>query len=132
MAGRPTVRKRVLRLLVYVAAVGVGAFPAFFVVFNAIFSDGGSPIERIATFVLTIVAYWVLGAAFGLFSSAAWWVLGFWISFPAIVIVALYSMRERERLFLHWFYLVLAVGAASLGARAGAWFRALWKSRTRS
>jgi hypothetical protein len=124
-------RQRALRLLVYVAAASVGAVPAFFVVFNAIFSDGGSTIERIVTYILTVVAYGILGIAFGLFSSAAWWVLGFWISVPAIVIVAWYSTREMGRLLLHVSYPVLAVGSASLGARVGAWYRALRKSRTR-
>ena len=125
-------REKALRLLAYVAAVSVGTLPAFYVVFNAIFTDGGSPIERIVTFVLTIVAYGILGIAFGLFSSAAWWVLGLWISFPAIVIVAWYSARETGRLLLHLSYLVLAVGSASLGVRAGSWYRALRKGRTRS
>lgn len=125
-------RERALRLLVYVIAVSVGAFPAVFVVFNAIFTDGGSPVERIVTFVLTIVAYGILGIAFGLFSAAASWVLGWWISFPAIVIVIWYSARETGRLLLHSSYLVLAVGSAILGARAGAWYRALRQSRTRS
>jgi hypothetical protein len=122
----------VLRLFVCVAAVSVGAFPAFFVVFNAIFSDGGSTIERMVTFALTIVAYGMLGIAFGLFTPAAWWVLGFWISFPAIVIVAWYSLRETGRLFLHLNYLVLAVGSAIVGARAGSWYRALRRGRTDS
>jgi len=123
------VRERALRLLVYIAAVMVGAFPAIFVVFNAIFADGGSPIERVVTFVLTVAAYGILGIAFGLFSSAAWWVLGFWISFPAIVIVAWYSIEEPGRPLLHLSYLVLAIGSASLGARAGAWYRARRKAR---
>ena len=125
-------RETALRVLVYVAAGCVGAFPAFFVVFNAIFTDAGSPIERIATFILTIVAYAVLGMAFGLFSSAASWVLGFWISFPAIVIVAWYSARETGRLLLHLSYVGLAVGSAIVGARAGSWYRALRRGRTHS
>ena len=125
-------RERALRLFAYAAAAIAGTFPAYFVVFNAIFSDGGSPIERIVTFVLTVVSYGILGVAFGWFSSAAWWILGFWISFPAIVIVAWYSAREAGRLVLHLFYLVLAVGSASLGARAGAWYRARRKGRTRA
>ncbi len=122
-------REKVWRFLGYVAAVCIGAFPAFFVVFNAIFSDGGSTAERIVTFILTILSYGIFGMAFGFFSSAAPWKLGFWISFPAIVIVAGYSARETGRLFLHLSYPVLAVGAASLGAYAGSRQRARRKSR---
>jgi hypothetical protein len=123
-------RERALRLLGYAAAVVLGAFPAFFVVFNAIFSDGSSTIERIATFVLTTVAYGILGLAFGYFSSADAWVLGLWISFPAIVIVLWYSARETGRLLLHLSYLVLAAGSAYLGARAGSWLGTQSKKRT--
>jgi lipoprotein signal peptidase len=125
-------REKGWRCLGYVAAVIIGAFPAFFVVFNAIFSDGSSTAERIVTFILTIFFYGILGMAFGFCSSAAWWKLGLWISLPAIVIVTWYSTRETGRLLLHVSYPVLAVGAASLGAGAGSWLRARQKSRAGS
>jgi hypothetical protein len=121
--------RKVWRFLGYVVALSIGALPAFFVVFNAIFADAGSIAERIVTFVLTILSYGILGLACGFFLAAAAWRLGLWVSCPAIVIVIWYSMREGERLLLHLFYLVLAVGAASFGAYAGSRLRARRKDR---
>lgn len=102
--------------MAYFLAFAAGLVAAFFVVFNSLFSDVSSLNDRAATLVLTTVTYAVLGGVFGTFSRTQGWKWGLWVSLPAIVLVALYSTHEPERLLLHLLYLSLALGPASLAA----------------
>jgi hypothetical protein len=107
------------RQLSYVIAFLVGILPAFFIVFNAIFSDVFSTADRVMTFLLVAVAYTALGALFGFFAPMAAWQVGLWLSLPAILIVAWYSTREPGQWLLHLTYLILTLAFASLGAYVG-------------
>lgn len=106
----------------YILAVLAGAPPAFFLVFNAVFADGGSILERLLSFGLVVAAYGILGLVFGFVWPRASWRWGIWISIPALIILGWYSSRETERLLLHFLYLVATVAPACLAAFAGTWF----------
>lgn len=99
----------------------IGIIPAFFIVFNSIFSDDGLAFERFITFLLVIGAFGILGLLFGSIWNNIPWKIGMWLSLPTVIIVALYSIKETGRLPLHLFYLALTVASACLGTRLGSW-----------
>jgi hypothetical protein len=103
-------------LRAFVLATGV--LPGFFLVFNAVFSDGGGPGERVLSFVLIAVGYALLGGVSGALLRT--WRAGLWLSTAAVVLIALYSVREHDRLLLHAAVVAVAVAAACGGAFAGA------------
>ena len=108
----------------YLLAVLAGIPPAFFLVFNALFSDGGSAPERLLSFSLVIVTYGALGLVFSFFRPKPSWQWGIWLSIPAFIIVGWYSFRETGNLSLHLLYLVAATtpacSAAFIGKRLSA------------
>ncbi len=103
----------------YLAAVLVGLPPAFFIVFNAIFSDGTSIPERLISFVLIIISYGILGFVVGFIWPERSWRWGIWISLTAFLIVGWYSLRETAYLLLHFSYLAVTAASACLAALAG-------------
>lgn len=114
----------VIRLLTYITAVGIGTVPAFFIVFNAVFTDSSGLIgERLLTFVLVTVAYGILGIAFGFVSTAVPWRLALWLSFPAFGLLAWYTTREPGQILLHLVYMIWVFVSAVAGIYAGAWAR---------
>jgi hypothetical protein len=112
-----------------ILALTVRAVAAFFVIFNAIFTDVGSAGERLITFLLVVVVYGTLGGTFGAAAPGSAWKWAIWINLPAIVLVAWYSAREPQQIPLHLAYLALSLGAAWLGAYAGAQLRSRGRSR---
>ena len=113
--------KKVLIFIEYLLAVLVGIPLAFFLVFNAIFSDGVSILERFLTFVLIIISYGILGLVFGFIWPKHSWRSGIGISITAFLIVGWYSFRETQHLPLHFSYLVVTAASACLAALAGTW-----------
>ncbi|MFC1964410.1 hypothetical protein ACFLWG_00160 [Chloroflexota bacterium] len=111
--------KKVLIFIEHLLAVLVGMPLAFFFVFNAIFSDGTSIVERFFSFVLIIISYGILGLVFGFIWPKHSWRWGIWISITAFLIVGWYSFRETEHLPLHFSYLVVTAASACLAALAG-------------
>lgn len=102
-------------------AILIGVLPAFFIVFNSIFTDSnGSLAERMFTFVLVIVAYGVLGVVFGLVAPLASWRWGIWVSVPAALVVILYSIKETDGIFLNLFYIVIALTSGCVASYLGA------------
>jgi hypothetical protein len=116
-------RIKTAQWLSYITAVGIGVVPALFLVFNSVFSDVSGAADRWLTFLLVVVAYAILGIAFGFASSAVPWKAAFWLAFPALAILAWYSTREPGQLPLHLLYLLLALISAAGGAYAGLWLR---------
>ena len=112
------------RLLLVALAIVISAFPAFFLVFAAIFSDGGGISEHAVIMALVFVVYAALGAVFGFVSPgfSFWW--GAWLGITAAVFVIWYSINEgglsAGRLLLHAAYLVVTISAGCLGGYAGA------------
>jgi hypothetical protein len=118
------------RFLGYVLAFVVGVLPAFFIVFNAVFPDSNGIIfERMVSFVITIVAYGLLGAIFGLIAAGPSWKWGIALSLPAVFLILFYTAREPGNAGLHLLYLVIAVGSACLGAYLAARLKkaAVWR-----
>ena len=58
------------------------------------FSDVTSPYERGLSFLIVIVVYLVLGAAFGLIGHDDGWKRGIWLSLPAAIFALAYSVNE--------------------------------------
>ena len=114
---------RLPRPLGYVLAIGIGVIPAFFVVFNAIFSDIFSTAERLFTLLLTAVVYGLLGLIFGIVGPSGLWQWGAWLALPAAIIVVWQSLDEPERALLNLAYLVVAFCAAAALSYAGARLR---------
>lgn len=111
--------KKGVKIFLYGLFFIISILPAFFIVFNSVFSDGGSFGERLFTFVLVICAYGILGFVLGYFVKGEPWKMGLWISLPAIIIVGLYSINEYTRLLLHLFYVALTIGSAVCGSYFG-------------
>ncbi len=111
--------KKVLILMEHLVAVLMGLPLAFFLVFNAIFSDGTSIVERFISFALIIISYGILGLVFGFIWPKHSWRWGIWISITAFLIVGWYSFRETEYLPLHFSYLAVTAASACLAALAG-------------
>lgn len=111
------------RLLTYLIAFAIGILPAFFVVFNAIFSDVFSLADRLLTYLLTLIAYGILGLTFGFLSRSLSWKWSIWLTLPALVIAILYSFNESGRWLLHLSYPLLAFAAAAAAATAGSRLR---------
>ncbi|MCX7749442.1 MAG: hypothetical protein N2645_21500 [Clostridia bacterium] len=109
------------KFLGHVLAFLLGILPAFFIVFNSIFSDSsGSVLERLFTFGLVILVYGILGFIFGFISSAETWKWGISLSLPAVFIVLLYSSKELQNLLFNIFYGVLCIGGGCLFSGLGA------------
>ncbi len=111
----PTLR---LWLGTIVAAI-VSLLAAFFVVFNAVFSDVFGFRERLLTFVYVAAAYMIIAFVCGLAGPAhakRWaWIL----ATPALLILALYSLSERSGILVHIIIGAIATLAAHIGAQAG-------------
>ena len=115
-----------------ILALGVGFLAAFFIIFNALFADIFSPVDRLITLLIVVVVYGIIGGAFGFSAPGSAWKWALWIDLPAIVIVAWYTTREPQRWLLHLAYLVVSIGAAALGAYAGSQLRLRWSHASSS
>jgi hypothetical protein len=93
-----------------------GILPGFFLVLNFAFSDVISSSERILSFLIVIVVYLVLGAAFGLAVSDMGWKSGIWLSLPAIVLALMYSLSEIGSLVMNFLYAAAALGSSIIGS----------------
>lgn len=103
-----------------ILALVLGFLPGFFIVFNSVFSDSnGAMSERLVTFFLTGAAFGLLGLVFGFLAPKESWRWGLWLSFPALLILVLFSVGERQNILLQLFYLVLTIASACLSAYAG-------------
>lgn len=100
------------------AAVVVGILPAFFLVFQSLFTDAGALGERLLSLLLIGLVYGLLGAMFGYLARS--WQAGLWLGVPAAALVGLYTLRESQQILLHLLVLALTLAAGYGGARAGA------------
>jgi hypothetical protein len=109
----------ILRGLSYLLALALGMLAGFFVVFNAVFTDGGALGERLMTYGIVIVVYGLLGFFFSLASPVR---MKLWIgllSGPAILILILYTLKEHQAFLLHLSYFLLAPAMTWAGAMLG-------------
>ncbi|MCX7921504.1 MAG: hypothetical protein N3B21_05740 [Clostridia bacterium] len=109
------------RAIGYVLAVVIGILPAFFLVFNSVFTDSTSITERLFTFALVMAVYGILGVIFGLAGVNTSWRWGIYLSSSAILILVLYSFKEPGIIPLSLLYAIMAIvsscTAAYLGSR---------------
>ncbi len=102
---------------------------AFFVAFNAVFSDAFGVSQYVGLMGYVLAAYAVLGTVFGLIWPGKGWRWTFWLSWPAAFALGLYSFSEPQQIGWHAVVIVLAFVGASIGAAVGAGAR---RSRDRS
>ena len=109
-------RRRTASLLV---ATLLALVWAFFVSFNAVFSDafGSSAYVQLAFYVLS--TFGLLGLVFGLASPATGWRWVFWLTWPTFAVLLWYSFREPGRIGWHLSVLALAFAGSVLGGLAG-------------
>ena len=103
-----------------VLAFLTGLLPGFFLVFNFMFSDVISLYERGISFLIVIVVYLVLGAAFGLAGRDNGRKWSIWLSLPAVIFALAYSVNEAGTIVINLLYAAAAMGAAVIGASLGA------------
>lgn len=101
------------------AAFITGLLPGFFLVFNFMFSDIISLNERILSILVVIVAYLVLGTAFGLTGHGMEWKYGICLSIPAVILAVIYSIRETGTIAMNLLYAAAAIGASAAGTSLG-------------
>ena len=98
------------RIFGYILAFIIGIVPAFFLVFNYLFTDSsGNFSERLITFIIVAIAYGLLGFAFGFFgkkTSLGWGII---LSSPAIIIAFLYALREKQIILLAISYVIVSI-----------------------
>jgi hypothetical protein len=105
----------------YLLAFLVGLPPAFFIVFNAVFSDSSGAVgERLVTYLLTVGAYGLLGLLFGFLAPAASWRWGVALAAAAVLWMIVYSFREPGIVLLNLSYAIVSLLSASLAAKGGA------------
>lgn len=92
--------------------------PAFFLVFQSVFTDSASASERLVSLLIIAAAYGLLGGVFGFFARSCR--AGLWLGAPAVVLIALYTVREPQQLLLHLSTVAVALVAGCGGAEAGA------------
>jgi len=106
------------KILGHIGAAAAGLLPAFFLVFQSVFTDSSSMRERAVALGLIALVYSLLGALFGYFTRS--WQSGLWLSVPAVMLVGLYSVREPQQLLLHVATVAVALVAGWGGARLAA------------
>lgn len=112
---------RYLKSLVgFLFALMVGIVPAFFINFNAVFTDkSGSFKELIVIFMLLIGSYGLIGLIFGFIGRKSPLVWGLTLSLPAFIILALYAFKEPESMIQSLESICLTFIAAWFGAHLG-------------
>ncbi|MHB1393754.1 MAG: hypothetical protein ACYCYE_11905 [Clostridia bacterium] len=104
----------------FLLAFLTGLLPGFFLVFKFMFSDVASVYERGLSFLVVIIVYLVLGAAFGLAGHDNGWKWGIWLSLPATILALAYSVNETGTIVINLLYAAAAIGAAVTSASLGA------------
>lgn len=96
---------------------------AFFVTFNAVFSDVFGFQERLGTYVYAGVTFFLLGFFSGLAgpNHVKRWTLIF--ALPSVAILALYTLSEMQNVLIHLGFAVVVPAASYGGARVGARLR---------
>lgn len=109
-------KNKSITAVIYILIVIVGLLLSFFVIFNFMLSDTASVVERALSFGITAVAYGVVGVAAAFIRPGAWKTMGLLLSLPALAVTFLYSLRERNYVWLYLIYFTVAAAFAFLGA----------------
>lgn len=93
---------------------------AFFVTFNALFSDRATSWvapERLMVFALIIVAHGGLAAAGSKWAGSRWWTWALVVAAPSILISVLYLTKETNIIG----FALAGIVLAAIASVAGAW-----------
>jgi hypothetical protein len=114
-------KEKIDKIIAHILAFILGILPAFFLIFAAIFSDGGSPSEFIMVYALVFIAYAVLGTIFGYFFKKSR--IFITLSSSAFIIVTLCTLKELPshtlRILLHITLPLTALASSCLGVYLG-------------
>lgn len=115
--------RKIARVLVWVPgyafAVFVGIFPAFLLVFKAIFSDELSVLDHVVMLILVILTYGVLGLVFSFILPSPSWRWAIWLNLMAFLFAGWYSTYKVGRIPLNVLYLTATGVSAYLGSLLG-------------
>ncbi len=101
---KDVVKSNVLGSLITLVA---GALIGFFGVFVSVFSDG-LVYERLVTILIVLIIYGIVGIVLGFLKPTYTWLYMLSLSLPGIIILALYSSREFNILYVSYILLILA------------------------
>ncbi len=80
--------------------------------------------------MIVIVAYLVLGTAFGLTGHGMEWKYGICLSTAAVALVLIYSLKEPGTALINLVYAAAAVGASLAGTGLGSGLSNIRKNKT--
>lgn len=101
---KDVVKSNVLGSLITLVA---GALIGFFGVFVSVFSDG-LVYERLVTILIVLIIYGIVGIVLGFLKPTYTWLYMLSLSMPGVIILALYSSREFNILYVAYIILILA------------------------
>ena len=96
--------------------LAIGSLLGLFGVFNSVFSDGATG-ERLVTIAVILLLYAALSAGWAFFAPRYSWQWGALMSAPGALLLAVYSLTERNPYYL--VYLVALVLVSVAAARYG-------------
>lgn len=100
---KDVVKSNVLGSLITLVA---GALIGFFGVFVSVFSDG-LIYERLVTILIVLIIYGIVGIVLGFLKPMYTWLYMLSLSVPGVIILALYSAREFNILYVAYMALIL-------------------------
>jgi len=84
------------KTIIAISAFIIGLIPAFFIVFNSVFTDSnGSFNERAVTFLLVIVVYVILGFIFTFMEKSKSRLPWVTLSLPAVLILVCIPLKRH-------------------------------------
>ncbi|MBE0475688.1 MAG: hypothetical protein IBX62_01105 [Coriobacteriia bacterium] len=120
---------RLKRIAGRVFAVLLGVVWGFFVSFNAVFSDVFGARDMAGALVYVLVGFALLGLGFGLAAPSTGPRWAWWLATPGVLMVALFTIGEYQRLLYHALVVAAVVGGAAGGAALGAFVRGAVRGR---
>lgn len=111
---------RILTALGTVVCLLLSLLAAFFVTFNAVFSDVFGIQERLGTYVYAGVVFFLLGLFSGLAGPGRTNRWAGILGIPSVAILVLYTFSEPQNALIHLGFAILVPAAAYAGTRTGA------------
>ncbi|WP_312833108.1 DUF6954 family protein [Sedimentibacter saalensis] len=87
--------------------VALGTLLGFFGVAVSVFSDG-LVFERLVTILIVLIIYGIVSIVLGFLKPTYTWLYMLSLSMPGVIILALYSSREFNILYVAYIILILA------------------------
>jgi hypothetical protein len=100
-----------------VLAIVVGILIGFFGVFNSVFSDSSGINERLITIGIILFIFVILSVLWGYFLPKVSWQWGLFLSFPGVLFLFFYILREFNTYYI--LYILLLFTVSCIGAYFG-------------